>query len=99
MSKIGDTMRLVKKAREIQKELKNTEVEAASKDGTIKVVFNGEQRIKSLEIADSLLRPENKIQLEKDLVNVISQAISQSQAVAAEQMKSVAGDLNIPGLG
>lgn len=92
-------MALVKKARQIQKELKNTEIEASSKDGGVRVVFNGEQRIKSLEIAASMMTPENKQQLEKELINVIGQAISQSQAVASEQMKSVAGDLNIPGFG
>ncbi|MDO8472178.1 MAG: YbaB/EbfC family nucleoid-associated protein [bacterium] len=97
MSKIGDTMRLVKKAKEIQRELKNTEIEAVSKDGQVKVVFNGEQHIKQLEIAEALLDKTKKWELERELINVIGQAISKSQAVAAEQMKAVAGDLNLPG--
>lgn len=97
MSKIGDTMRLVKKAKEIQRELKNTEIEAVSKDGQVKVVFNGEQHIKQLEIAEELLDKTKKWELERELINVIGQAISKSQAVAAEQMKAVAGDLNLPG--
>lgn len=95
MSKVGDTMRLVKKAREIQRKLKDTEIEAASKDGKISVIFNGEQHIKKLVIDESLLSPAQKFELERGLVNVIGQAISQSQAVAAEEMKAVAGDLNI----
>lgn len=101
MSKVGDTMRLVKKAREIQRELKGTEIEAASKDGKVSVVFNGEQHIKQINIDESLLNPSTKFELERSLINVIGQAISQSQAVAAERMKEVAGDLNInlPGLG
>ena len=44
------------------------------------------------------LRPENKRELEKDLKNVVTQAISRAQAYAAEKMKAIAGDLNIPGL-
>lgn len=100
MSKVGDTMRLVKKAREIQRELKGTEIEAASKDGKVSVVFNGEQHIKQVKIDESLLDPAQKFELERSLINVIGQAISQSQAVAAERMKEVAGDLNlnIPGM-
>lgn len=100
MSKVGDTMRLVKKAREIQRELKGTEIEAASKDGKVRVVFNGEQHIKQVKIDESLLDPAQKFELERSLINVIGQAISQSQAVAAERMKEVAGDLNlnIPGM-
>lgn len=97
MSKIGDTLRLVKKAKEIQRELKNTEIEAVSKDGQVKVVFNGEQHIKQIEIAETLLDKTKKWELERELINVIGQAISKSQAVAAEQMKAVAGDLNLPG--
>jgi len=101
MSKVGDTMRLVKKAREIQRELKGTEIEATSKDGKVTVIFNGEQHVKQVKIDESLLSPALKFELERSLINVIGQAISQSQAVAAERMKEVAGDLNInlPGLG
>ena len=53
-----------------------------------------------LEVA--MLHPtmmiENKKQLEKDLKNTISQAISRAQAHASEKMKDIAGNLNIPGL-
>lgn len=97
MSKFSDAMGLVKQAKKIQKELKNTEIEAASKDGLVRVVFNGEQHIKSVTIDESLLTASNKQHLEKELINVISQAISKSQAIAAEQMKEVAGSLNLPG--
>jgi DNA-binding protein YbaB len=99
-SKAKDTYELVKKAKAIQKELKETEIEAASSDGSIRVVFNGEQRMTEIEIGDNWLKPEKKRDLEKTILNVAGQAISKAQAVAAEQMKKVAGDLNLPpGLG
>jgi len=96
-SKAKDTYELVKKARAIQKELKETEIEAASSDGSITVVFNGEQRMTDIKIDESWLTPEKKRELEKAILNVTGQAISKAQAVAAEQMKKVAGDLNLPG--
>jgi DNA-binding YbaB/EbfC family protein len=99
-SKAKDTYELVKKAKAIQKELKETEIEASSTDGTITVVFNGEQRMTSISIDESWLKPERQRDLEKSILNVTGQAISKAQAVAAEQMKKVAGDLNLPaGLG
>jgi len=99
-SKAKDTYDLVKKARAIQKELKETEIEASSNDGTITVVFNGEQRMTDLQIDESWLEPGKKRDLEKAILNVTGQAISKAQAVAAEHMKKVAGDLNLPpGLG
>lgn len=88
---------LAKKAKKIQKELKETEIEATSSDGGVRVVFNGEQHLKSITIDEAQLNPDNKFTLEKTLVNVMGQAISKAQAVAAERMKEVAGELNLPG--
>lgn len=99
-SKAKDTYELVKKAKAMQKELKETEIEASNNDNTITVVFNGEQRMVSIEIDEMWLNPDKKMELEKAILNVSSQAISKAQAVAAEQMKKIAGDLNLPaGLG
>lgn len=89
---------LQKKAREIQKELKNTEVEAKAANGLVTVVFNGEQHIQSIDIDQSLLKSENKNDLEKALQQAVAEAISRVQAIAAEKMKAIAGDLNIPGM-
>lgn len=89
---------LQKKARAIQKELKDTEVEAKAANGLVTVVFNGEQHLQSIDIDESLLKPENKRELEKALQQSIAEAISRVQAVAAEKMKGIAGDLNIPGM-
>ena len=96
--KMKDLYELQKKARAVQKELKGVEVEASSNDGWVTVVFNGEQHMTDIEIADEALTPENKRELEKDLKNTISQAIARAQAHAAERMREIAGNLNIPGL-
>lgn len=95
-SRAKDTYDMVKKARALQKELKETEIEASSADGTITVVFNGEQRMTEITIDESWLEPGKKRELEKAILNVTGQAISKAQAVAAEQMKKIAGDLNLP---
>lgn len=96
--KMKDLYDLQKKARQVQKELKETEIEAKSNDGWVTVVFNGEQHLIDIEIADEALQVENKHELEKDIKNVVSQAIARAQAHAAEKMKDIAGNLNIPGL-
>lgn len=89
---------LQKKARAIQKDLKNTEVEAKAAEGQIVVVFNGEQHLQSIEINPEMLTPEKKGDLERGLQQAISEAISRVQAIASEKMKAIAGDLNIPGM-
>ncbi len=97
-SKMKDLYELQKKARKIQKELKDIEVEASSNDGWVTVVFNGEQHLVDIQIAEEALRPDNKREIEKNLKNTITQAISRAQAVAAEKMKDIAGGMGIPGM-
>lgn len=97
-SKIKNLYEIQKKARAIQKELKGIEVEVSSNDGFVTAVFNGEQHLVEIQIAEGALNTEMKRELEKDLKNVISQGISRAQAIAAEKMKDVAGGLGIPGL-
>ena len=88
---------LQKKARAVQKELKETEVEAKAADGNVTVVFNGEQHIQSVEIDSSMLTPDKKNELEKALQQAVAEAVSRVQAIAAEKRKAIAGNLNIPG--
>lgn len=96
--KVKDLYKLQKQAREIQKELKDTEIEAKSNDGWVTVVFNGEQHLTEVTLDAEALKPENKKELEKQILNTVSQAISRSQALAAEKMKDVMGGMGIPGM-
>lgn len=89
---------LQKKAKAMQKELKETEIEAKSSDGRVSVVFNGEMHLVGLSIDDSLM--EDKFELEKKLKNTISEGLQRAQAVAADKTKEIMKDmnLNIPGM-
>lgn len=89
-----------KKAKQIQKELKETEIEAKSGDGLVTVTFNGEIHILGVTIDESLLTPEKKRELENSVKNTTAQAISKAQAIAADKAKGMMGDLgiNLPGM-
>ncbi|TSC97122.1 MAG: hypothetical protein CEN88_156 [Candidatus Berkelbacteria bacterium Licking1014_2] len=91
---------LAKKAKEMQKELKATEVEASSNDNSVKVILTGEMKVKAIEINENELKPENKRQLEEKMSRVFNEAISRSQAISASRAKEMMGDLgiNIPGM-
>ncbi len=98
--KAKEIYQLQKKAKDIQKELKNTEVEAQSSDGSITIVFTADQKIKSIELSETALGSMNKRELEDKLVKVIAEALSRTQAVAAEKTKGLMSEmgLNIPGM-
>lgn len=82
--KAKDQYDLVKKAREIQKKLKDQIVESES--GAVKIVMNGEQKIQSVTIDR-----ENLDNLENDIKSAVSSSIEKSQKIAAELMKEMGG--------
>jgi len=100
LDKAKQLYQLQKEAKAIQKELRDTEIEARSKEGAVTVVINGEQHIKSIEIADEYLNAEKKRELEQELVKVVSEAINRAQMVAAERTKKLMGEMgvNFPGM-
>lgn len=87
-----------KQAQAIQKELKDTLIEATEADGKVKVVFTGEQKIEEVHIDPELLQPDKQRDLERYLKSTITQAITQSQQVAAQKMQGIAGGLGLPGM-
>lgn len=100
LDKMKQLYQLQKKAKEIQKDLRDTEIEAKSSNGLVTVIYNGEQKMVSVQVDDSLLSPGRKMELEQTIVRVAAEAQSRAQAIAAEKTKDVMKEMgmNIPGL-
>lgn len=94
-----DMYAMAKKAKQMQKELKNLEIEAKSTDGLITVVVTGEMKVADIQIDVSLLRPEARSQLQGALKETIAQAMSRAQSESATRMQPLLKDLNFPGMG
>lgn len=94
-----DQGKMLLKARQVQKELKNTEIEAKSNDGMVSVVVNAEMHLKKIILSDNF-SSSDKRSLEQVLERTISEALSRAQAVAAEKTKEMMKDmnLNLPGM-
>lgn len=93
-----DMYQLQKKAKQMQKELKNLEIEARSTDGLVSVVVSGEMKIVSISIDDALMNPERKRELEQSLKDVAGQAMAKAQSESAARMQPMLKDLNFPGM-
>jgi len=93
-----DQGKMMMEARRIQKELRNTKIKVEKADGKIKVILNGEQKVEDIEIDPEILSPDNELLIKNSLHEAFSEAIRKSQQVAADRMKGIAGDLNIPGM-
>lgn len=91
---------LQKKAKAMQKELRDTEIEAVSSDGKVTAVFNGELKLVDLTIAEDYLTDRSIKDLEKALKTTVSEAMAKAQGVAAEKTRDIMKEMNInlPGM-
>lgn len=94
MGKLGDMYRLRKQAKELKKELKNIHIESEEK-GVI-IMLDGEQTIVSVSVSDEARA--DKRQLEESIKKAFEKALKKSQQIAAEKMKSIMGDMGLPGM-
>jgi DNA-binding protein YbaB len=100
MKQMKELLDVQRKAKGVQKELRDTEIEAVSNDGKIEVVFNGELKLISLHIDEAYLEDNSLKNLEQTLSTTITEALSKAQQVAAEKTRQIMKDMNIniPGL-
>ena len=98
LDKLKNMFEAQKKMNDIKKGLENVVVDNEHLNGRIKVSMNGTQKVLSINIDDSLLVAGKRAELEKALVSCLNKTSEKVQKVAAEQLKSAMGDLNIPGM-
>ncbi len=97
--KMKELMELQKKAKEMEKAMGAMKVEKSTRDGKIRLVMNGNQKMESLNIDTSLFAPEQKSYVEKTLTELVSEAGEEvkkkSASQAMEMMKGM--NLKLPG--
>lgn len=93
--KMKQLMEMKKQADQIKRELDGIIVDVAEVPG-IKIQITGSQVFRAVEIQENLLRSENKVRLEKDLLRSLNAAVKKSQTTAAQKMAAVMP--NIPGM-
>ena len=81
---------------DMQAELERTEVTGQSGGGLVKVTLSGKGVMTALTIDASLMKPEEKDILEDLILAAHTDAKSKSEAMMAEEMKSVTGGLPLP---
>ncbi len=102
MSSIG---KLMKQAARIQKQLeaKQTElaaktVEATSGGGVVRVTARCDGTIAAIKIDPQAVNPADVTMLEDLVISAANTALTQAKQIQNDEMGSVAGGLNLPGL-
>ena len=81
------------KMEEAKARLDNIYVDANAGDGAVKIVMTASKQIKDVQIADQLLNPAQKEELQDLIIVAVDRAMEQADNVAQTEMKAVTGDL------
>jgi hypothetical protein len=99
---LGGMMRQVQKMQEkmaeIQQQLEELRIEGSAGGGVVKVVANGKNEVVGITIDPEVVNKDDVEMLQDLVLAAVKQAQEKSQAIQAEQMSSLTGGLNIPGL-
>jgi|DewCreStandDraft_1066081.scaffolds.fasta_scaffold00351_50 DNA-binding YbaB/EbfC family protein len=94
-----EALKLQERLKKAQEQLAQEEVEATAGGGAVRVVITGDLKVKSIRIDPEIVDPSDVEGLEDLILAAVNQAIEKAQALAAERLGAVTGNLKIPGLG
>ena len=90
--------KLQEKMEKMQEEAGLKKVSASSGGGMVQATVNGKQELVDLKINPEVLRSEDPQMLEDLIVMAINEALKKSKELVGEELKSLTGGMNIPGL-
>ena len=82
----------------LQKQLRETTVEATAGGGMVTVVMNGVKEIQRLRIDPEVVSPDDVEMLQDLIVAAVSDAQRRADEIASQRMGGMMGGLRIPGL-
>ena len=82
----------------LQKQLRETTVEATAGGGMVTVVMNGVKEIQGLRIDPEVVSPDDVEMLQDLIVAAVSDAQRRADELASQRMGGMMGGLRIPGL-
>jgi len=81
-----------------QEQLGEMTTEVSSGGGAIKIVIDGQQRVRSVSISPEVINAEDAELLEDLVMTAMNEAVQRSQELAASHLSGLTGGLKIPGL-
>jgi len=99
---LGNMMKQVQqmqaKMAEMQAQLESAEIEGSAGGGMVKVVVNGKNELRSITIDREVVNPDDVEMLQDLIVAALNQAREKAHEIQQQQMSSLTGGLNLPGL-
>ncbi len=83
---------------EIQERLGERQVSAAVGGGMVEVVMDGALRVRSVRIDPEVIDASDPAMLEDLVLAAVNEAIGRARAMGQEELRSLTGGLQIPGM-
>ena len=83
---------------EKQAELEEREYEVSSGGGVVNVKINGKKEILSVKIDPEVVDPDDIETLEDLIVAAVNEGIKKVEAVSADEMQKITGNIGLPGM-
>ena len=103
MDRMGDMMKLVQQAQEMQTRLQQIQdgleaqtVSATSGGGMVTATVDGKGQVRGVKIDPTVVDPNDVEMLEDLVIAAVSEAQKKAQAAAQEQMQQLTGGLQLP---
>lgn len=98
----GDPRKLLKQLQQtqerIQKEIQQLQIEASSGGGMVKVVMDGEKKLKRLQIDREAVSKDDVEMLQDLVLAAVNEAARRVDLAVKEKIGGLAGGMKIPGL-
>ena len=100
MQNMGKMMKQLQKMQsrmaDLQEELGDMTVEAASGGGAVKAVANGRKKLLSLTIDPAVLSEENREMAEDLILAAVNEVLSRADEMVAGEMQKITGGMKLP---
>lgn len=102
MAKMNKMLKEIQKMQvrmaQVEEELRDRTVEATAGGGVIKVIVNGHQEVKAINIQPDVVDPEDVDMLQDLILAAINEGLKKSKEMANQEMAKLTGGLNMPGV-
>ncbi|MBU0551516.1 YbaB/EbfC family nucleoid-associated protein [Myxococcota bacterium] len=90
--------RMQSQIKQLQENLNEEEFEGAAGGGLVKVVVDGRQNVKRVEINPEAINPDDLDELADLVQAATNMALTESKDRSQSEMKKITGGINLPGL-
>ena len=97
-SMIKQAQKMQEEMAQKQAELEEREYETSAGGGVVNVKINGKKEILSVKIDPEVVDPDDVETLEDLVVAAVNEAIKTVEAISAEEMQKITGNIGLPGM-